>query len=240
MSKILILVPAFNEARKLPSVIRGAQAVLPGADLLVVDDGSTDQTALVARSLGAAVVTHGSNMGYGVAIQTGYKFALVRGYEFLVQMDGDGQHDPSGIGDLLAPLRSGEADFVIGSRFLNDGSYHPPLARRIGMEVFRRLVSFIVGTKLTDTTSGFQGFNRDVIRFFVSDAFPCDYPDADVLIILHRAGFRIAERPVRMFANTEGKSMHSGFKPLYYIFKMFLSIGVTLLRSPELHRQEKK
>jgi len=239
MSKILILIPAYNEARQLPKVLRGAQDALPGADLVVVDDGSSDETGAVALSLGAGLVTHGSNMGYGVAIQTGYKYALARNYDFLVQIDGDGQHDPDSIRELLDPLRSDEADFVIGSRFLAGGNYRPPLARRIGMQVFRRLVSWIVGTSLTDTTSGFQAFNRDVIRFFVGDVFPCDYPDADVLIILHRAGFRIAERPVRMFPNAEGKSMHSGFKPLYYIFKMFLSIGVTLLRSPELHRREK-
>jgi glycosyltransferase involved in cell wall biosynthesis len=177
-------------------------------------------------------------MGYGVAIQTGYKYALSHAYTTLVQIDGDGQHDPAGIPALLAPLRSGAADFVLGSRFLSGASYRPPLVRRLGMTFFRRLVALIIRQPVTDCTSGYQAFNREVMDFFAGALFPCDYPDADVLISLHLAGFRICEVPVRMRAGTAGKSMHSGIKPIYYVFKMLLSMLVTLLRSRRLYRRE--
>jgi glycosyltransferase involved in cell wall biosynthesis len=202
----------------------------PDYGILVVNDGSSDDTVRTAREAGATVISHPFNMGYGVAIQTGYKFAAVKGYDYLVQMDGDGQHDPASIPQLLAPVLAGEADFVLGSRFLGADSYRPPLARRIGMTFFRWLVSALIDTPITDSTSGYQAFNRKVSHFFATDIFPCDYPDADMLLTLHRAGFRIAEVPVRMHASASGKTMHSGCKPLYYMFKMLLSIVVTLLR----------
>jgi glycosyltransferase involved in cell wall biosynthesis len=202
---------------------------VPGADVVVVNDCSRDETGFAARQAGAIVVSHPFNMGYGAAIQTGYKYARDKGYDYLVQLDADGQHDPACIPALLRPVLAGDADIAIGSRFLGN-SYRPPLARRAGMAIFRWIVDSVTGTSITDTTSGFQAFNRDVIRFFATDIFPVDYPDADMLITLHRAGFCMTEVPVRMYENSEGKSMHSGLKPLYYMFKMLLSICVTLMR----------
>lgn len=228
-SRSLILIPAYNEAARIAGVVESIKRVVPEMPILVVNDGSNDDTSGISRMAGAIVVTHPFNMGYGVAIQTGYKYALANNYDYIVQLDADGQHDPSCIPDLLAPVIQGKVDIVIGSRFLGN-SYTPPLARRLGMALFRKIVSKITGRVCTDTTSGFQAFNRDVIRFFTMDIFPVDYPDADMLIMLHRAGFSMTEVPVRMFENSEGKSMHSGFKPLYYMFKMLLSIFVTLMR----------
>jgi len=237
MSNTLVLIPAYNEVARIAEVIGRIRNAVPDYDILVVNDGSRDRTAAAAASAGATVVSHPFNMGYGVAIQTGYKYAHANGYGFLVQIDGDGQHDPTCIPKLLAPVMAGETDFTIGSRFLEMESYEPSLARRIGMAFFRKIVSLITGTRITDSTSGYQAFNGEVNRFFTSEIFPCDYPDADMLITLHRAGFRICEVPVRMYANAEGKSMHSGLKPLYYMFKMILSIFVTLLRSHTLYRR---
>jgi glycosyltransferase involved in cell wall biosynthesis len=228
--KILILIPAYNEGPRIGEVVQRVREMCPQYDVVVVNDGSRDDTVQTAQAAGAEVVSHPFNMGYGVTIQTGYKYALRHGYEFLVQMDGDGQHDPGCIPQLLAPVVSGEADFVLGSRFLGDASYEPSLARRLGMGFFRALISGLIGQRITDTTSGFQAFNRQVIGYFTTEVFPCDYPDADMLLTLHRAGFRIHEVPVRMHASISGKSMHSGWKPLYYMFKMLLSIFVTLLR----------
>lgn len=225
----LIVIPAYNECVKIASVIDNVRSAVPDYDILVVNDGSRDDTAAAAVAAGATVVSHPFNMGYGVTIQTGYKYAYAKGYDFLVQIDGDGQHDPACIPLLLEVVQQGKSDFVLGSRFLGT-SYHPPFARRVGMVLFRGIVYMVTGKFMSDTTSGFQAFNRDVIRFFASDVFPVDYPDADMLIMLHRAGFSICEVPVRMFENSEGKSMHSGLKPVYYMFKMFLSIFVTLLR----------
>jgi hypothetical protein len=236
MANKLVLIPAFNEERMIATVIDRVRAVVPDFDILVVNDGSRDGTAAAAAAAGARVVSHPFNMGYGVAIQTGYKYALRQGYDFLVQIDGDGQHDPAHIPQLLEPLQQGEADFVIGSRFLGGDSYRPPLARRIGMALFRTIVTRVVGQRLSDCTSGYQAFNRRVMHFFASDLFPCDYPDADVLISLHLAGLKVRELPVRMYPNVEGKSMHGGLKPLYYVFKMLLSILVTLLRDRRIYR----
>jgi hypothetical protein len=233
MPKILIIIPAFNEGARIGEVVRRVRETNPDFDIVVIDDGSRDETAQIAREAGAEVVTHPFNMGYGVAIQTGYKYALAHGYDYLVQIDGDGQHDPAFIPNVLAPVMAGETDFALGSRFLGGDSYEPSAARRIGMAFFRWLVSRIIGTLITDSTSGYQAFNREVIRYFTTEVFPCDYPDADMLITLHRAGFRIREVPVRMHANLDGRSMHSGWKPLYYMFKMLLSIFVTLLRKKQ-------
>lgn len=235
--KTLTILPAFNEARQIANVIHGISQVMPGTDILVIDDGSADATAAQARQAGATVITHPFNLGYGVAIQTGYKYAAKAGYAYLVQIDADGQHDPDGILSLLQPVIAGEADFALGSRFLaNSESYQPPLLRRTGMKLFRFLVTNIIGQDLKDCTSGYQAFNAKVIRFFTQDVFPCDYPDADVLISLHLAGFTIKEIPVKMYENPEGKSMHSGAKPFYYVFKMLLSILVTVLRSRKFYR----
>jgi glycosyltransferase involved in cell wall biosynthesis len=236
-ARILALIPAFNEEGNIGRTIAGVRRVLPDADILVVDDGSRDGTAAAARTAGAVVLSHHFNMGYGVTIQTGYKFAFAKGYDYLVQLDGDGQHDPASIPVLLAPVMAGDTDFALGSRFLGAESYRPPFIRRLGIALFRRLVTVIVGRTITDPTSGFQAFNRDVIRFFTGDIFPCDYPDADMLVLLNLVGFRIMELPVRMYANPDGRSMHSGLKPLYYVFKMCLSILVTLLRQRQLYRR---
>lgn len=235
MKKVIVIIPAYNEEMRIAAVVAGVCYSVPDAKVVVVNDCSRDATAEAARQAGAIVVSHPFNMGYGAAIQTGYKYARDKGFDVLVQLDADGQHDPASIPELLAPVLAGKADICIGSRFLGN-SYQPPLARRVGMAIFRQIVSCVTGTTITDTTSGFQAFNCDVIRFFATDIFPIDYPDADMLITLHRAGFCMTEVPVRMFENSEGKSMHSGLKPLYYMFKMLLSICVTLMREKEKAR----
>jgi glycosyltransferase involved in cell wall biosynthesis len=235
--KILIILPAYNEQQQIGAVIGAVREVLPQQKILVINDGSTDATAAAATAAGAMVVSHPFNMGYGVAIQTGYKYALQHAYAYLVQIDADGQHDPASITQLLAPVLADETDFALGSRFApGSDSYRPPLARRLGMGFFRMLVSKIIGQPIKDCTSGYQAFNARVIGFLTRDIFPCDYPDADVLISLHLANFRIREVPVKMCANAEGKSMHSGARPLYYMFKMCLSILVTVLRSRRFYQ----
>jgi len=235
--RILLIIPAYNEETGIPGVIQGIRRYASGAEILVVDDGSTDQTRGVSLKAGVGVVSHPFNLGYGSALQTGYQYALIKGYETILQMDGDGQHDPSFIPDLLAVVQRDEADIAIGSRFLEPKgigsggqSYRAPFMRRAGMKLFGTITSLIIRQKITDPTSGYQAMNGKVLEWVSSDQFPCDYPDADVIIMLHRSGFRIREVPVRMFENRDKKSMHSGLKPVYYIFKMFLSIFVTLMR----------
>jgi glycosyltransferase involved in cell wall biosynthesis len=234
--RVLVIIPAFNEEKNIATVIGGVKEHLPGAEILIVDDGSRDQTRQKAEAEGARVISHPYNLGYGAALQTGYKFALKAGEEMTVQMDGDGQHDPFFIGALLETIRKGDADIVIGSRFLDaesrrdDSPYRAPFVRKVGMNFFKVITSLLIGQRVTDPTSGYQAMNRKALEWVSGDHFPVDYPDADVIIMLHRAGFRIKEVPVRMFQNQDKKTMHSGWKPLYYVFKMFLSIGVTLMR----------
>jgi glycosyltransferase involved in cell wall biosynthesis len=237
MSETIVIIPAFNEERSVAEVIKNVQKEYPEFDVLVVNDGSQDRTAAIALAAGAIVISHNFNMGYGVTIQTGYKFAYGKGYRYVVQIDGDGQHDPSFIRQLLEPVTSGSVDFAIGSRFLWFDSYRPSFTRRLGILFFRKLVTVIIGREITDPTSGYQAFNRDVMKFFTTEIFPVDYPDADMLVTLNLAGFSIKEIPVRMFANPTGKSMHSGTKPFYYMFKMSLSILVTLLRNRQFYRR---
>jgi glycosyltransferase involved in cell wall biosynthesis len=236
MSDCLVVIPAYNEAANVAAVVADVRASLPGFDVLVVDDGSVDDTADIAHAAGAHVLRLPVNSGYGVALQTGYMYAVRHAYGTVAQMDADGQHRAGFMPELLQRIRSGEADIVIGSRFLdNDGHYQPSRARKIGMGIFSRMASRIMRQHVSDPTSGYQVMRIDVARFFCTDVYPADYPDADVLILLHRSGFRVAEVGVQMRMPT-GKSMHSGHRSLYYVYKMFLSILVTLLR-PAAHEE---
>jgi len=230
---LLILIPAFNEGRRIAKTVKEIRGVVPNAVILVVDDGSFDRTGGEARRAGAIVLRHHFNLGYGSALQTGYRYALEKGFHILVQMDGDGQHDPEGIPSLLRAVRKGKVDVAIGSRFLGTCLYHIPAVRRIGMLIFAWIATLLSGQKVTDPTSGFQALSRRALKLFASRHFPVDYPDADVIVMLKKAGLSFSEIPVIMRPAPSGKSMHSGIlKPLYYIFKMSLSLFVTLLRKP--------
>lgn len=224
-----IIIPAYNEAERITATINSIKQY-SNADIIVVSDGSTDETAKEAITLGAKVIELPFNLGYGAALQTGFKYALSKGYRFAVQIDADGQHDPSAIQSLIEPVSRGDVDITLGSRFLGGGDYKAPFARRIGMILFSIVVRVVTGRNVTDPTSGFQAMNRRVMEFYASDAYPTDYPDADVIIMLHRRGFTFKEVPVIMKRLPGKVSMHSGLKPFYYTFKMFLSIFVTLLR----------
>lgn len=238
--KILIVVPAFNEEENIGGVIADVRRVVSFADVLVVNDGSSDATATIAKQAGARVVSLPTNLGYGVALQTGFKYALRRGYDYVVQMDADGQHEVTCVVDLIDEIRRGTADVVLGSRFLGASGFNPSFARRLGILLFRRIVSLVSGEQISDPTSGFQALNRQVLKLYATEAYPVDFPDADVLIMLHFAGFTVREIPVVMYPKVAAnKSMHSGLKPLYYVFKMFLSILVTLMRRGRYKREAK-
>jgi glycosyltransferase involved in cell wall biosynthesis len=228
--RLIVLIPAYNEAGRVGAVIRDVAGVLPGVDVLVVDDGSTDTTTAEAGEAGALVLPLPLNLGYGAALQAGYKYAIRRGYDLVAQIDGDGQHDPVYLLKLLEQVAEPEVDVAIGSRFLDgDGHYRPSRARKVGMAIFARIASMVTRQHVSDPTSGFQVMRIDVARFFCTGVYPTDYPDADILILLHRSGFRVREVGVQM-APPPGKSMHSGHRSLYYVYKMSLSIFVTLLR----------
>src|SRR5581483_2452330 len=223
-SDVLVVVPAFNEERTIASVVEGLHRSVPDADVLVVDDGSRDGTARRARDAGAMVVAHAFNLGYGAALQTGYKRAERAGYQELVQMDADGQHDPGDVPRLLAPLRRGDADVVIGSRFALPTGYSMGVARSVGRLFFQRVLVALGGARIADPTSGFQALGRRAFGFCCGDFYPSDFPDFDVLLLLHRHGFRIVEVPVTMAPSPPARvPMHTGLREVYYTYKMLLA-----------------
>ena len=235
--RTLVLVPAYNEAARIVRVLAGIRAAAPGADVLVVDDGSVDDTSAVARAAGARVVRLPFNLGAGVAAQTGYKLAVRERYACVAQLDADGQHEPADIPALLGVIERGEADVAIGSRFLGGTTYRPGALRHVGMGLFGLLAWLLTGVRFSDVTSGFRAFSGDVVRFVATEWYPTDYADADVLITLRRAGFRLREVPVRMYPRAGGRSMHAGLMPLYYVFKMLLSVALAPVRREAVGRK---
>ncbi|MGQ9585004.1 MAG: glycosyltransferase family 2 protein [Anaerolineae bacterium] len=228
--RYLVIMPAYNEAANIEAVIHELRQVVGTADLVVVDDASRDDTARRARDLGAVVLCHPCNLGYGGAVQTGFRYAVERGYDFAVLMDADGQHDPRNIPALLDVVQGGQADVAVGSRFLGRMEYQAGWLRRFGAWVFQRVASLATGERVTDPTSGFQALNASALRFLAWDNYPTDFPDTDVLLTLHMAGFRVREVPVVMRERRAGVSMHTNWGAFYYVAKMFLSILMVFLR----------
>ena len=230
MPKKIIIIPAFNEENSIAAVIEGLRPYTD-ADIVVIDDCSQDRTGAKAREAGAFVIRHPFNLGYGAALQTGYKYAVAKGYDFLVQMDGDGQHDPRYVPALFEQLESQKCHVVIGSRFLGGGDYRAGLLKSIGIWLFKVILGLITGQNFTDPTSGFQCLNRNILKIFIRDSFPTDYPDANIIVMLHRMGFTVREIPVAMLPNHKRAGMHRGFFTLsYYFFKMFLTIFIALIK----------
>ncbi|MCP4349058.1 MAG: glycosyltransferase family 2 protein [Desulfobacterales bacterium] len=237
MKKKCVIIPAFNEEDNIASVIDGIKKY-SDADIIVIDDGSKDITVEKASQAGAFVIPHPFNMGYGVALQTGYKYAVKKKYDFLLQIDGDGQHNPNTIPEFFRLVESGECDVVIGSRFLIKENYDVGILKTLGFYLFRYVIRIITNRQITDPTSGYQCLNRKVFKLFTDDTFPWDYPDTNIIIMLHRMGFIVKEIPVSMNPNPLGRSMHRGlFNISYYFFKMFLSIFIILIReNPAIHK----
>jgi glycosyltransferase involved in cell wall biosynthesis len=227
----LAVVPAYNEASCVGEVVRELRRSAPGFDPLVVDDGSTDNTPVVAREAGARVVRHPFNLGIGGAVQTGFTFAQQHGYDYLVQVDGDRQHDPGEIRRLEHAMAESDVDMVCGSRFLQeDHKYPAPVSRRTGIHLFAFLLSKIVGQRVSDPTSGFRLYNRRAIGVFARD-YPHDYPEVEAVLMVHAHRLRMCEVPVRMYVRGGGVSSLKGTgKSSYYMIKVLLALLVGLAR----------
>jgi glycosyltransferase involved in cell wall biosynthesis len=224
------LVPAFNEEANVGRVIDEIRAFDPALDVVVVDDGSYDRTAEVARAHGATVVRLPFNLGIGGAVQTGFRFAFEHDYDLAVRLDGDGQHDPSELERILAPVVGGEADIAVGSRFAGEhDGYRSSRPRRIGIRLLAWVVSRIVGRRVTDTTSGFQALNRRAIELFAHD-YPHDYPEVEATIMVSRHRLRSVEVPVSMRERGGGRSSITALRSVYYMVKVLLAIFVGLFR----------
>jgi glycosyltransferase involved in cell wall biosynthesis len=221
---LLVVVPAHDEAESLPQVLDALAEARDDCDVLVVDDGSTDGSAAIARAHGATVVSHEHNLGYGAALVTGYRWALARDYETIVQLDADGQHDPAQIERLLSPLASGGCDVVVGSRMIAANGYVAALPRRVGIHLFAWLGRRLTGRPITDPTSGFIAMNRRAAAFLAENT-PHDFPDLNVLVALYRAGVRVLEVPVTMSPRRHGVSQMRGLAPFVYVPKMLWYIA---------------
>jgi glycosyltransferase involved in cell wall biosynthesis len=232
MSRNLAIVPAFNEADAVGQTVAAIHQWAPDFDVLVVDDGSTDATAQRAARAGAAVLQMPFNLGIGGAMQGGYIYALERDYEVAVQVDGDGQHDPRHIHDLLEHLR-GDADLnmVTGSRFLaaSGGGFQSSAARRAGIRIFSKIVSVITRERVTDPTSGFRMTSRRGIELFARD-YPHDYPEVEAILLMHAHRLRSTEIPVLMRPRLTGRSAISSTQSVYYMIKVLLAVFVGLFR----------
>jgi glycosyltransferase involved in cell wall biosynthesis len=227
--EILIIVPAYNEEESITGVIQDIRENMASAHILVVNDGSRDSTSRIAMGMGVTVLDLPFNIGIGGAMQAGYCYAERNAYDIAVQFDGDGQHIASEITKLLHPLRAGAADIVIGSRFLTPGSYRSSKLRLLGIWIFSFVLSRILGTAVTDSTSGFRAANRRVIEFFAR-TYPDDYPEVEALVLLHKVNLRMTEVAVTMRERTGGRSSITRVRSVYYMMKVLLAILIDLMK----------
>ena len=223
------IVPAYNEEDSIARVVDELLAYDGGLDVVVIDDGSTDRTAEVARDRGARVVRLPFNLGIGGAVQTGFRYAWEHDFDVAVRVDGDGQHDPSELDAVLAPVLAGDADVVVGSRFIGGDGYRSSRSRRLGIRLLALSVSALTRQRVTDPTSGFQAANRKGIRLFAAD-YPHDYPEAEAAVMASKHALRLREVPVAMRARETGRSSITAVRSVYYMVKVVLAIFVALFR----------
>lgn len=226
--RTLLIIPALNEAAAIAGVIGAARAHFSG-EVAVIDDGSDDATAELARAAGAIVLRHPCNLGIGAAVQTGFIYGLTRGYDAVVRQDGDGQHDPAQIPRLLELLHRDEADIVVGSRFLAREGYQSTVVRRAGIFILG-VVSALVGARVTDPTSGYWAVNRRALATLAKQ-HPDDYPETEALAEATRAGCRVLEVPVVMHARLGGRSSIGALYSGFYMLKVVLALLVGRLRA---------
>ncbi len=226
---LLIIVPAYNEEGAVGDVVREVREVLPETPVLVIDDCSADATRTVARGAGAEVLSLPHHLGLGGCVQAGYKLAHELGYDYVIRVDGDGQHDPQEIPKLIEELKKSGCEMVIGSRFVDGSGVYTSFLRRLGIRFFRLVLRPILGQPVYDPTSGFVAVNRAALTVF-SRSFPLEYPKIEALVVLQRRAFRFREVPCRVRPRRAGKSTITAMKSLYYILHVLLGVFVNILK----------
>lgn len=228
-NKILAIVPAYNEEEGIEQVIASLQKHTPYADILVINDGSTDETGQLAENAGAMVLHLCCNLGIGGAVQTGYRYAAENGYDYAVQIDGDGQHNPSDLDKLLKGMRETGADMVVGSRFIEKEGFQSTFTRKLGIDLLVGLVTRLTGKRITDPTSGYRLCNRRAIALFAQE-YPTDYPEVEALVLLDNYQLSFKEIPVVMNERQGGISSISPLQSIYYMCKVILAILIMKTR----------
>ncbi|KJS15164.1 MAG: glycosyl transferase family 2 [Peptococcaceae bacterium BRH_c4b] len=231
----LIIIPAFNEAENIIALLKKINALCLNLEIIVINDASEDNTAALARSIGAKVIDIPINLGIGGAVQTGYLYAYYNDYDVAVQVDGDGQHDPLYIQNLITPIISGQADMVVGSRFIECTGFQSTSLRRFGIKYFEKLIFLLTKKRFSDPTSGFRACNKQVIANFAK-YYPDDYPEPETLVTINRKGFRIIEIPVIMKEREGGQSSIKSIKTVYYMLKVTLAILMDVFKKNDEKR----
>jgi glycosyltransferase involved in cell wall biosynthesis len=233
--KTLVIIPAYNEEESIETVIRGIDGRYNGVDYLVVNDCSTDGTAALLKKGGYRHLNLPVNLGIGGGVQSGYRYAVENGYDIAIQMDGDGQHDPTFIPDLIEPIEKGEADMVIGSRFIEKKGFQTSSLRRFGIRWIRGVIRLCCGIRVTDTTSGFRACSKELTKYF-SENYAQDYPEPEAIVSAALRGFRIAEVPVVMNERMGGESSIGGLKSAYYMIKVTIALLIYRLGGKGGHK----
>lgn len=226
---LLVIVPALNEEGAIAGVVKSIHAHVPGVPVIVIDDCSSDGTIAAARAAGAFVLAMPHHLGLGGCVQAGYKLAYELGFQHVIRVDGDGQHDPRDIPRVFERLRVSGCDMVIGSRFVEQGGVHFGLVRSFGIRFFRLVLRPILGKAVHDPTSGFVGVNERALAVF-SRSFPLEYPEIEALVVLQRRRFSFEEVPCKMHPRTTGRSSITALKSLYYIAHVLLGVFVNVLK----------
>jgi len=226
---LLVIVPALNEVGAIADVVRSVHSAMPGVPVLVIDDCSLDDTIAVARAAGAEVLPLPHHLGLGGCVQAGYKLAYSLGFEYVIRVDGDGQHDARDIPRILDRLKTSRCEMVIGSRFVEQNGSRTSAVRSLGIRFFRLVLRPILGKAVYDPTSGFVGVNRRALAVF-SRSFPLEYPEIEALVVLQRRRFRFEEVPVTMLPRRTGRSTITARVSLYYMAHVLLGVFVNILK----------
>jgi len=230
MKNILIIIPAYNEAKSIKGVVGAIKKSIPAADIVVVNDCSKDDTAETVKGLdGVNLIDMPVNLGIGGAMQTGYIYAYENDYDYAMQIDGDGQHEPAEAKKLIEEISKKKVDMVIGSRFLEKTEYQQTFFRRLGINIFEYLTRALIRQKITDSTSGFRIVNKRVIQKF-SEYYPTDYPEVEVLVHLSNKGYNFKEVSVKMINREHGSSSITTIKSMYYMIKVVYSMIISKMR----------
>lgn len=223
--KTLVIIPAYNESENIVNTVTTLKKHCPDVDYIIINDCSKDATEKICREHGFSYISLPINLGIGGGMQTGYRYAYENGYDIAVQFDGDGQHNAEYIPDLIAPIVNGEADMVIGSRFINKEGFQTSFMRRMGINMLGCVLRLFGRVKITDATSGFRAISREMIAFF-SQHYAQDYPEPESIIAAASSGFNVKEVPVVMNERTAGVSSINTLKSVYYMIKVTLAIAM--------------